>query len=137
MKRAVAVLLSMVLLLSACPADAAAISTDVSADLSGFPALDTTPGADAADMAAGADAAGTVPVSAGMSNFQRTNFYIDGQFEDVGSEDWFRTDVGTVYELGLMEGMSDARFDPTGQVTVAQAIVMAVRLHRIYNTGSG
>lgn len=71
----------------------------------------------------------------GMFNFQKMDTYIDGQFADVAPEDWYNTSVGTAYELGLMCGESDDHFNAAGQVTVAQTIVMAARLHRIYHTG--
>lgn len=71
----------------------------------------------------------------GMSNFQRVNTYRNGQFTDVTPKDWYNTSVGTVYELGLMRGESNNYFNASGQITMAQTIVMAARLHRIYNTG--
>lgn len=74
---------------------------------------------------------------AGMFNFQRVNFYQDGQFTDVAPTAWYSTDAGIVYELGLMQGVSQDCFDPSGTVTTAQTIAIAARLHSIYNTGSG
>lgn len=75
--------------------------------------------------------------SANGSYFQRVNTYRAGQFADVAPEDWYFAGVSAAYELGLMGGESDGYFNADGQVTVAQAIVMAARLHSIYHTGSG
>ena len=72
----------------------------------------------------------------GMSNFQGVRLYSDGQFTDVGPEDWYSADVAAVYELGLMGGESDGYFNAAGPVTVVQAIIMAARLHSVYSTGS-
>ena len=82
------------------------------------------------------DGAGETPVSAGMSNFKHVNTYSDGQFADVTPEDWYSSDVGMVYELGLIAGAADGDFKPDGQVSVIQAVIMADRLHSIYHTGS-
>lgn len=40
--------------------------------------------------------------------------------------------VRAVYEMGLMTGVTDTRFDPDGNLTVAQAVAMACRLHDFY-----
>lgn len=71
-----------------------------------------------------------------MSHFQTVNAYSDGMFSDVAPEDWYSADVRAAYELGLMGGESDSYFNAAGQITVAQAIIMASRLHCIYHTGS-
>lgn len=75
-------------------------------------------------------------VSAGMSNFHPVNTYRDGQFADIAPEAWYSTDVAAAYELGIMGGESDSYFNAAGQITVAQAIIVAARLHSIYHTGS-
>lgn len=79
---------------------------------------------------------GAMAAEAGMSHFQKVNAYSDGQFSDVAPGDWYAADVRTAYELGLMGGESDGYFNAAGQITVAQAIIMAARLHSIYHTGS-
>ena len=78
-----------------------------------------------------------VMASGGMLNFQHVNTYTSGQFTDVAPDDWYNASVGAAYELGLMSGESVNYFNAAGRITVAQAIVMAARLHKIYNTGSG
>lgn len=134
MKKAAVLLLSIVLMLSTGVADASAVS----AGLSDFGEVNAAPGADSVtDTKDAEDNGDTAVISVGMSNFQRVNFYIDGQFTDVTQKDWFSANVAAVYELGLMSGSSDDFFDAAGPVTKVQSIVMAARLHSIYYTGSG
>ena len=73
----------------------------------------------------------------GLENFTKTNTYIDGQFSDVKSSDWFAENVASAYEYGLVKGSSATTFNPTGKLTVAETIVLACRLHNIYNGGDG
>ncbi|MDP4132892.1 MAG: S-layer homology domain-containing protein, partial [Bacillota bacterium] len=55
-------------------------------------------------------------------------------FSDVNSKDWFYKIVEKIYNSGLMKGNSNTTFNPSGNMTVAEAITMAVRL---YNANSG
>jgi len=73
---------------------------------------------------------------AGLNNFTAVNTYVPGQFKDVSSSFWGAANIAKAYELGLMKGDSATKFNPTGKVTLAQAITMAARLHSIYNTGT-
>ncbi len=59
--------------------------------------------------------------------------YRQGQFTDVSESAWYAKEVGSAYELGLMNGTSDTLFSPDGNVTVAQGITMASRIHAIQN----
>ncbi len=72
----------------------------------------------------------------GMDNFSRTNGYADGTFSDVIPAAWYAQNVADVYEYGLMNGVSDGKFDPDGYVTMGAAAAMASRLHGIYHNGS-
>lgn len=56
-----------------------------------------------------------------------------GSFADVSTTEWFASEVKSAYELGFMKGMSDTQFSPNGNVTVAEAITMASRVHASYN----
>ena len=67
--------------------------------------------------------------------FKIVNTYREGQFSDVASTFWGAPNIAKAFELGLMKGVGDG-FDPKGNVTLAQAITMAARIHSIYNTGS-
>ncbi len=56
-------------------------------------------------------------------------------FSDVQASNWFYNDVKTVYEYGLMIGNSATTFSPAGNVTIAETITLAARLHSIFYTG--
>ena len=71
-------------------------------------------------LAAGANAA-----------FERVNTYSD-DFSDVTEKNWFYDNVKTAYELGFMNGKSEDKFDPNGNVTVVEGITMASRLHAMF-----
>jgi len=69
-----------------------------------------------------------------MSNFSRVKTY-SGQYSDESTFGWAYGAIKTCYETSLMQG-SDGAFKPTDNLTVAQALVMACRVHQIYHTGS-
>lgn len=69
-----------------------------------------------------------------MNNFKKTETY-GNQFTDVAASYWAATSIKTCYEYGLMQGYDADSFVPKGNLTVAQAIVMADRVHEIYTTG--
>ncbi len=65
-------------------------------------------------------------------NFERQATY-PGTFNDVPQNVWFSENVKNVYELGLMDGVSDYSFDINGVMPVSQAITIAARLNAIYS----
>ena len=69
-----------------------------------------------------------------MDNFRRTAAY-NNNFADVSASHWAAPSVKTCYEYGLMTGSGGGKFTPGGTLTVAQALVMADRVHEIYATG--
>lgn len=69
-------------------------------------------------------------------HFPRVATYTQGQFTDVPASQWFTKNVAEAVELGLMKGSSATTFKPYGDVTLAEAITMAARIHSIYTTGS-
>ena len=74
-----------------------------------------------------------VPASAaGRSNFKKVNTYVEGQFTDVPATSWCAAKVRTAYEYGIMGGKTSSYFDTDGNLTIAQTIVMACRLHNLY-----
>ncbi|MCL2392781.1 MAG: chitobiase/beta-hexosaminidase C-terminal domain-containing protein [Oscillospiraceae bacterium] len=79
-------------------------------------------------------------IDPGMANFVRMNSYRRGQFSDVNENAWFGLNQGRViadtFEFGLMRGTSANAFNPSGHVTLAEAIAIASRVHSIYSTGS-
>ena len=74
--------------------------------------------------------------TAGLKNFKKTAVYTDGLFCDVSASDWYRASVAAAYELGLMKGGGDGSFNVGGNVTIAETLVLADKLHSIYQTGS-
>ena len=64
--------------------------------------------------------------------FEKTATY-DNNFSDVPETSWYAENVKTAYELGFMNGKAEGLFDPAGNVTVAEGITMACRVHAIYN----
>ena len=51
------------------------------------------------------------------------------RYTDFPKEQWARDAVSTVTALGLMQGVGAGRFDPEGQLTLAQVLALAARLH--------
>ena len=73
------------------------------------------------------------PASAtGISGFEKKMDYKEGQFVDVPAGSLWSANVKTAYEFGLMNGVSNTEFQPDGNVTIGQAIIMACRLHNTY-----
>lgn len=69
-------------------------------------------------------------------HFTAVSEYKNNTFSDIALKDWFSSSVQSVYELGLMAGESEDKFNPNGSITVAQSIAIASRIHAIYHTGS-
>lgn len=67
----------------------------------------------------------------GYSNFTPKKSY--SSFADVPENSWFYSSVKTAYELGLMKGNSAAVFNPNGNLSVAEAVTLAVRLYQTYH----
>ena len=70
-----------------------------------------------------------------LDNFTKVTQYTEGQFQDVRTKDWFYENVKTAYELGLVKGVSETRFNPSGTVSLAETITLAARINSIYKTG--
>ena len=70
-----------------------------------------------------------------MSNFKKQRTYYSSVFSDVKTSQWSYSVIKTCYEYGLMQG-SGGKFNSNGTLTVAEALVMADRVHQIYNTGA-
>lgn len=71
-------------------------------------------------------------LAAGAAGFEKTDVY-ENQFTDVPGDKWYAGSVKSVYELGLIKGTSDTTFSPQAEMSVAQAVTLASRLHSIYN----
>lgn len=71
-----------------------------------------------------------------MGPFVPIKQYLDGMFRDVDAGDWFSGNVAAAYELGLMKGTGERAFSPGNNVTLAEGITLAARVHSIYHTGA-
>ena len=56
-------------------------------------------------------------------------------FTDVAEDSWYYGNVELAYKSGLINGMTDTEFAPTGNLTYAQAVKLAACLHQYYNEG--
>lgn len=70
----------------------------------------------------------------GMDNFQKSGTYT-GQFTDMPDSYWGTRWAAVCYEYGLMKGQSASVFAPKENLSIAEAIVMACRIHETYTTG--
>lgn len=79
----------------------------------------------------------------GLENFQSQRTY-NNIFKDISQEAWYKNDVINCFEIGLIEGKAEGKFDPIGNVSIAEALTIASRINKIYagngriieNTGS-
>lgn len=69
-------------------------------------------------------------------HFARIAAYSQGQYTDIPADQWFTDNVAYAFEIGLMNGNSATTFNPYGDVTLAEAITIASRIHSIYYTGT-
>lgn len=53
-------------------------------------------------------------------------------FKDISEEAWYKDDVINCFEKGLFEGKSLDKFDPSGNVSIAEVLAVASRIHKIY-----
>lgn len=61
--------------------------------------------------------------------FEASRTYTPGQFKDVPADSWCSDNVKLVYENNIMGGFSSDNFGVKGTMTVAQAMVIACRIH--------
>jgi len=73
----------------------------------------------------------TMGLSAAGAFFTEKYVY-DNRFEDVQPSNWYYYSVVRSFELGIINGVSQNRFDNSGTVTTAQAVTMVARLHSLY-----
>lgn len=63
--------------------------------------------------------------------FNRDRVY--NGFSDVTEDAWYYDSLVMDYEAGLISGVGNNKFNPSGKVTIAEAIVMASRVNSIFN----
>lgn len=66
-------------------------------------------------------------------HFSKNKNYENNKFKDIAKKDWFYKNVVEAYELGLMVGKSESKFEPMGELTLAEAITLAARIHATYH----
>ncbi len=54
-------------------------------------------------------------------------------FMDVGPKDWFANDVKSLYNIGLMNGVTSTAFSPKSTMSLAEAITLSVRVYEYFN----
>jgi len=67
----------------------------------------------------------------GLNNFRKEQTY-DSTFTDIQKTDWYYDNVVSSYEYSIMTGKEAGVFDPKGNITIAEAITVAVRINSIY-----
>ena len=76
-----------------------------------------------------------------MSNFTKSKAYSPGLFTDINENEWYGQNregvIALAYEYDLMQGSGAAAFKPAENMTIAQAITVAARVHSIYSGGNG
>lgn len=71
-------------------------------------------------------------VFAAMENFTPQRTY-NNTFIDVPNTAWYAPYVTKTYELGLVNGTSQTQFSPQSNITYAQTIALAARIHAQYH----
>lgn len=71
-------------------------------------------------------------LAAERSSIPKVKTYTPGQFSDITEDSWCAANVQAAYEFGIMGGKTANWFDAEGNLTIAQAVVMACRLHSAY-----
>ena len=56
---------------------------------------------------------------------------VNNTFTDVTENDWFYSYVNTAYYYGIVNGVSDAEFNPSGTITREEAAVMVARAAKL------
>ena len=56
-------------------------------------------------------------------------------FADVAEDAWYYNDVLNAHKLGLIDGLTPTEYKPAGNLTIAEAIKLAVCMHQLYHDG--
>ena len=76
-----------------------------------------------------------LPVASAAKSFEKAHKWEDGDFTDIPAEEWFFQNVRDAFELGLMKGAGAGKFNPLGNISLAEAITVAARIHSLATTG--
>lgn len=86
------------------------------------------PPATPSEKPAETDKKGALPLPA-------TRSYAPDLFWDVKTDAWFYNNVADAYEMGLMNGTGANSFSPGNNMTLAEAVTLAARIHSLYHNG--
>ncbi len=64
--------------------------------------------------------------------FAKQKSFKGDEFSDVTADDWYYASVKGAYELGFMNGTGDGLFAPEGNMSVAEGLTIAARIHSLY-----
>lgn len=71
---------------------------------------------------------------AAVGGFTEQRAYGD-QFTDVQKSSWYYDEVASAYSLGLINGKESGKFDPDGNLTIAETIKLASSCHQLLVNG--
>lgn len=83
-----------------------------------------------------ADSLPDIPEEDMLPGFRAVKTYYYGLFLDVAADEWYHDGVARAYESGLMSAADGRTFGVGQSFTVAEAIVLAAKLHTTYYYGS-
>lgn len=69
----------------------------------------------------------------GMEVFSAPTLPMTNVFSDVSDSDWFCRSVVILQNLGLVSGRTETTFVPKGNVTLAEAVTLSVRIYEMYH----
>lgn len=69
----------------------------------------------------------------GMGNFTKKKDYKTNQFSDVKAADWYNVYVKKCFELDLVSGKTNNYFGAQDNISIAEVITLASKIHSIYN----
>ncbi|MEI8215651.1 MAG: S-layer homology domain-containing protein [Eubacteriales bacterium] len=75
-------------------------------------------------------------MASGMYNFQKSQVYIPSQFSDVLKNEWYEANIKTVYEYGVMNGVSKMQFSPGSEIKISEILAIAARVRSTYDKDS-
>ncbi|MBQ7623652.1 MAG: leucine-rich repeat protein [Clostridia bacterium] len=68
----------------------------------------------------------------GYANFKPAFEYGDKLFTDVEQDQWYYNNVKLAYEYGLIKGKTATEFKPAGNITLAETVALACRIHSAF-----
>lgn len=71
-------------------------------------------------------------IPANYANFSKVASYANAKFSDVPTGTWYSAAVQAGYEYGLISGQGVGKFNPTGNLTIAEAIKLAASVNAVY-----